>query len=199
MKVTKIDINAEVIDIDLFTVFGLFNKGITHKNRLTIIESIIKEFDKHLEVSQIFNGVPVLNNMRATFYEFKESRKSDDIDNLWHVFESALELADNDNESTRDEFIKIYNVVSKQRGIRWNLTMALFWIRPNYFINLDRTNRSYLLNSKDMPVDFVEIIKPKIKNLPNGKDYLMINDSCKNMLSSDEFEFNTLPELSYEV
>ena len=44
MKVPKLESGDEIIDIDPFTVFGLFNKGITNANRIAIIGSIAKEF-----------------------------------------------------------------------------------------------------------------------------------------------------------
>ena len=72
----------------------------------------------------------MLNNLKATFYAFKEDRKADDIDNIWNVFEAALRLADNDTEQNRKEFSKWYDLVHDQRCIRWNITMGLYWIRP---------------------------------------------------------------------
>lgn len=129
MKVPKLESGNEIIDIDPFTIFGLFNKGITNANRIAIIEGIAKEFAVESKIPNNFDGIPVLNNLNATFYGFKENRKEDDIDNLWNVFEAALVLADEDNEVNRAEFSKWYNVVHNQLCIRWNLTMGLYWIR----------------------------------------------------------------------
>lgn len=141
MKVPKLESGDEIIDIDPFTVFGLFNKGITNANRIAIIGSIAKEFGIEAKVPDNFDGIPVLNNLKATFYGFKDDRKEDDIDNIWNVFKAALALADEDNEENRQEFSKWYDLVHDQLCIRWNLTMGLYWIRPYCFINLDSRNR----------------------------------------------------------
>jgi 5-methylcytosine-specific restriction protein B len=114
MKVPKLESGHEIIDIDPFTIFGLFNKGITNANRIAIIGSIAKEFRIEAKVPDNFDGIPVLNNLKATFYGFKDDRKKDDIDNIWNVFEAALLLADEDNESNRAEFSKWYDVVHDQ-------------------------------------------------------------------------------------
>ena len=153
MKVPKLESGDEIIDIDPFTVFGLFNKGITNGNRIAIIGSIAKEFGIEAKVPDNFDGIPVLNNLKATFYGFKDDRKEDDIDNIWNVFKAALALADEDNEENRQEFSKWYDLVHDQLCIRWNLTMGLYWIRPYCFINLDSRNRWYLTNVENMPAD----------------------------------------------
>lgn len=44
LKFPKVDSSAAVADIDPFTVFGLFNKGITNENRVAILNGIAKEF-----------------------------------------------------------------------------------------------------------------------------------------------------------
>ena len=54
-------------DIDPFTVFGLFNKGITNNNRILILNGIASEFQISANVPDNFDGVPVLNNLKATY------------------------------------------------------------------------------------------------------------------------------------
>lgn len=75
MKVPKLESGDEIIDIDPFTIFGLFNKGITNANRAAIIKSIASEFGIEAKIPNNFNGIPVLNNLKATFYGFKDDRK----------------------------------------------------------------------------------------------------------------------------
>ena len=197
MKVPKLESGDEIIDIDPFTVFGLFNKGITNANRIAIIGSIAKEFGIEAKVPDNFDGIPVLNNLKATFYGFKDDRKEDDIDNIWNVFEAALALADEDNEENRQEFSKWYDLVHDQLCIRWNLTMGLYWIRPYCFINLDSRNRWYLTNVENMPAEFVEAVKTKINKLPKAADYLFVKDSCTTALNEGSYDYKNYPELSY--
>lgn len=197
MKVPKLESGEEIIDIDPFTIFGLFNKGITNANRIAIIGSIAKEFGIEAKVPDNFDGIPVLNNLKATFYGFKDDRKEDDIDNIWNVFEAALVLADEDNEVNRAEFSKWYDLVHDQLCIRWNLTMALYWVRPYSFINLDSRNRWYLTSVENMPAEFVDAVKSKINKLPNAADYLFVKDSCMTALNEGSYEYKNYPELSY--
>lgn len=197
MKVPKLESGDEIIDIDPFTVFGLFNKGITNANRIAIIGSIAKEFAVEAKVPDNFDGIPVLNNLKATFYGFKDDRKEDDIDNIWNVFEAALALAAEDNEENRQEFSKLYDLVHDQLCIRWNLTMGLYWIRPYCFINLDSRNRWYLTNVENMPAEFVEAVKTKINKLPKAADYLFVKDSCTIALNEGSYDYKNYPELFY--
>ena len=146
IKLPKLDNSDIPIDIDPFTVFGLFNKGITDANRKKIISGIKSEFEVNAKVPGDFNGIPVLNNLMATFYAFEGEREIDDIDNLWVVFESALKIAEDDTPNSRQVFIAAYNRVLRQKCIRWNITMGLYWIKPFKFINLDSRNREFLSN-----------------------------------------------------
>ena len=63
-----------------------------------------------------FEGVPVLNNMAATFYHFIEVRQENDIENLWKMFIAALKYADTQSDSNKKEFIEIYDIVSAKRS-----------------------------------------------------------------------------------
>ena len=199
MQVPKLESGGDIIDIDPFTIFGLFNKGITNSNRIAIIRSIANVFGIEAKVPNNFDGIPVLNDLKATFYAFKEDRKADDIDNIWNVFEAALRLADNDTEQNRKEFSKWYDLVHDQRCIRWNITMGLYWIRPYTYINLDSRNRWYISNVENMPAEFVNSIKKKINKVPNATDYLFIKDACIKALEVGSYEYKNYPELSYSA
>ena len=199
MQVPKLESGGDIIDIDPFTIFGLFNKGITNSNRIAIIRSIANVFGIEAKVPNNFDGIPVLNNLKATFYAFKEDRKADDIDNIWNVFEAALRLADNDTEQNRKEFSKWYDLVHDQRCIRWNITMGLYWIRPYTYINLDSRNRWYISNVENMPAEFVNSIKKKINKVPNATDYLFIKDACIKALEVGSYEYKNYPELSFSA
>ena len=180
-------------EIDPFTVFAFFNKGITNENRMKIINGIKEEFSILSDVPQEFPGIPVVNNMKATFYYFSGARQKEDIPNLWKVFESAMKLTKNNSPENRQDFIKYYDRVIKQKGIRWNITMALYWIRPYDFINLDGKNRSFLSNPNIFSEEISNEAK-KLKNPPEGEDYLKLCTLCKDYL--DKTEFNNFAELS---
>lgn len=71
MKLPKLEREDLIIDIDPFTVFGLFNKGITNANRIAILESFATVFNIKSKVPNNFDGIPVLNNLKAPTMDLK--------------------------------------------------------------------------------------------------------------------------------
>ena len=199
MKLPKLESEDSIIDIDPFTVFGLFNKGITNANRIAILESFANVFNIKSKVPDNFDGIPVLNNLKATYYGFKDDRQADDIDNLWGLYESAINLAEKDDATNRAIFTKWYDTVHDQLGIRWNITMGLYWIRPYEFINLDSRNRWFIVDPDNMPVDFVNSVKKKLNKVPYAAEYLAIKDACLHALKDGNYEYKNYPELSYSA
>lgn len=197
IKLPTLETQNEIIDIDPFTVFGLFNKGITNANRISIINGIIKEFNMIAKAPDNFDGIPVVNNMKATFYHFKDDRDESDIENLWELFAAALVLADSNGSQNRERFSEFYNKVRDQLGIRWNITMGLYWIRPYFFINLDLLNRRFITNTENMPTEISSIVKSKTANVPYAEDYMEIRNKCKAALDEERYEYKNFPELSY--
>lgn len=166
------------VDIDPFSVFGLFNRGIREDNR----KNSTKVFKELLEISadtpNDFEGVPVMNNQKSYFFGYRNKRGQKDIENLWSLFESVL-----GNENIEG----IYNTVIKQYGINVNITMALFWIRPNDFLAFDSTNREYLKNQYNIDL-------PRV--VPQYKDYITIINSIKEKMANNTIKEKTFYELS---
>lgn len=195
IKFPKMEQDDSIIDIDPFTVFGLFNKGITNEKRVAIIKAFAKEFniDNSVALPTIFDGIPVLNNLKAVFFSW--TRSDTDIDNLWALFRVALQYADaTDKIAIKESFIEIYNKVIKQSCIKWNITMGLYWIRPYTFLNLDSRTRWFI---KDYCADLVNGNVKLFKKVPNAETYLSLCESTiANFLTCD-YEYKTIPELSY--
>lgn len=196
MRLPKLEADNNIIDIDPFTIFGLFNKGITDENRIAILKGIAQAFSVKADVPTSFDGIPVLNNLAATFYYFIGERQDNDIDNLWQVFVSALEYADTNSESSKKAFIEAYDAALQQKGVKWNLTMGLYWIRPYKFINLDSRNRWYICNPQNMPADYVESVG-NFETIPNGEEYLAIIYKSRIALEKGDYRYKNFPELSY--
>ena len=184
-------------DIDPFTIFALFNKGITDGNRIKIVNGIKEEFSIKSDIPTSFFGIPVVNNLAATFYYFTGDRGEEDIDNLWEVFESALSYSKDFNEESRAKFIDYYNKVIKQKGIKWNITMGLYWIRPKVFINLDAKNRKFLSDKHNFSQEIVDEVKVLKYDPPIAEKYLKICDLLYLFLK--ESEFNNFVELSHSA
>lgn len=206
IKLPTLEKGNDIVDIDPFTVYGLFNKGITNANRMLIMNQMAKTFEIDAKVPANFDGIPVLNNLFATFYGFKDGRSKaggrgvDDIDNLWILFEIALKLdRDPENGKYQHDFISAYNTARGQFGVKWNITMGLYWIRPYTFINLDSRNRWFLTQPNILPADYVVLVSDALsKNeIPSGEIYLDMCMKCADYMKAGRSKYISLPELSY--
>ena len=175
----------------------MFNKQISHVNRVTIAKGLAEEFGIRAQVPNGFDGIPLLNNLNATFYAFADSRKEGDIDHLWDLFDASLALSSDEADFNRTQFCKYFDRVHDQVSVRWKITMGLFWVRPYTFINLDSRNRWFISDATNMPAEFVVYVKDKIKNTPPyATEYLAIRDMCLKALATGNYEYTTFPELS---
>lgn len=165
-------------DIDPFTVFGLFNRGIKHENRINSAKLFKDILDIKADIPKDFEGIPVLNNQKSHFFGFRSHRGKNDIQNLWNLF---IKVVNDEN------FEEEYNTVIKQFIIKVNITMGLFWIRPEKFLAFDRTNRQYLKEQYGI----------KLPNkAPEYSEYMKILDSINKKMASGEIKENTFYELS---
>ncbi len=189
----------ELRDIDPFTIFDLFNKGIKDANRKKIVAGIAEAFDVRADRPTDFEGIPVLNNLNATFYAFSndDRRGENGIDNLWHVFEAELALAADGNEETRKAFVKAFDTTVIQFTLGWKLTMGLYWARPYNFISLDSRNRWFMADISKAGTGIADIV-PKEKDSPihDGERYLAICDTIKSELGSKECSYADFPSLT---
>lgn len=184
-------------DICPFTIFGSFNKGITNANRIAILEQFAKQFSIKAAVPTEFDGIPVVMNLSAWFFAYKDNRGEQDIDNLWDLLEKAIAYSDEASTENKNAFIAAYDTVTKQKMIKWNITMGLYWVRPYTFINLDSTNRAFITDVDNMPHYFTTIFSDINKGLPNGTSYLFMCEQARNALKQKEYDYHSFPELSY--
>lgn len=184
-------------DICPFTIFGSFNKGITNANRIALLEQFAKHFSIRATVPTEFEGIPVVMNISAWFFAYKENRGEHDIDNLWDLFEKAIAYSEEASADNKNAFIAVYNKVIKQKMIKWNITMGLYWIRPYTFISLDSTNRAFITDIDNMPHYFTTIFASANKEFPDGASYLFMCEQARNALKKTDYQYHSFPELSY--
>ncbi len=196
IKLPKMEQDNQIVDIDPFTVFGLFNKGITTENRIRIMQGLALALGVDVPIPQSFEGVPVLMNLAATFFWFKEYRNQDDIENLWRVFLSAIRYADHPSEENKHEFMQWYDTALKQKGVKWNLTVGLYWIRPYQFLNLDSRNRWFVTLPQKMPENSTSLAG-KLDQVPEAEKYLELVECVKDIFRSKAYPYKSFPELSY--
>ena len=190
----------QLVDIDPFTVFGLFNKSsMKEANRVKIITAVKDLFGIAAPIPTSFASIPVLNNQNATFYYFVGDREDGDIDDLWGLFESALAYAASPTADKRDILSKFFDLAINKKGNgNSKITMGLYWIAPNAFLNLDQRNTWYIYESGKVPASLVETL-PKIEAKIAASKYFDIVEKLRNYLQSDGSELKDFMELSSEA
>ena len=156
-----------VPDTDPFTVMGIINRGIAYNKKVELCKQFKSFLDISEPVPQDFSGVPEVNNMLSNFMAFEADRKEGDIDRLWDLFECAV--LDKDIE-------KAYNALNGQYLIKYNITMGLFWVRPDKYLALDGNNKEKLIslgiasfNGKFVPYqDYVRIMERLDEKMASG-------------------------------
>lgn len=190
----------QIVDIDPFTVFGLFNKSkLKEANRVKIITAFAKELAVNATIPTSFDAVPVLNNQNATFYYWIGDRGADDIENLWWLFKCALEYAESPTEDKRQDVSKYFDFAISLKGNgNSKITMGLYWIAPNVFLNLDSRNTWYIYESGRIPSDVVNTL-PQIDQKISANKYFDIAEQLQKYLLSERSTLEDFIGLSYEA
>lgn len=172
-------------DVDPFSVFGIFNRSMTDENRIQICSYFKDKFGMVCDVPSDFDSVPVLNPQMSVFV-FREYIGKGVKDVFWNLYELIL------SESfDRERFCELFDKIIQYKGVRWNITMALYWIRPYDFMPLDKNSREYLANSLGVDVFGVKDL--------SGKNYLKLIDTVKYEIDNQKIIENSIPEISYRA
>lgn len=164
-------------EIDPFTFFAIFNRGITDGNRRKIWEFLKKEWNLQASVPTDFTGIPVAQNQRSWLFPYAEQRESGHIDQLWTLFEQAL--AGKGIEGI-DE--KVFDACLALRGVGLsNLTAGLFWVAPGNYLSTDRKN-----------VEFANLegVEPPVKSFESWRRWV---SDIRSVVTSD------FPDFSYRA
>ena len=189
----------QIIDIDPFTFFGLFNKKLTDANRLSILKAIAELFDVKAPVPTAFDSIPVLNPQNATFYYFIPDRGDDDIQDLWELFDAALAYAKDPSPETIAKVSKYFDsCINKKGNGNSKITIGLYWIAPNALLNLDQRNTWYIYESGKIPEGLVKTLPEIEAKIPSDK-YFDIVEKLHAYLHSDASQLKDFKELSFEA
>ena len=179
-------------DICPFTTMGIFNRGITDANRKVIATELANLLGVSEPIPNSFEGIPVLNNQRSWFFGFENKRQPDDIDVLWEVFAQAIAFAESEDTEARSAFISAYDNAIQRYGVKWNLSIGFYWIRPWNFPTLDAQSQRYI--SKKLNIQ-IGIHDPK--GCCNANDYLAVLDTLETRFQEEAFPVHSFPELSF--
>lgn len=189
-----------LVDIDPFTVFGLFNKSsLKESNRKIIMAGVASAFGLSTPIPKAFDSIPTLNNQNATFYYFIGEREEGDIDNLWELFTAALQYADAPTPENRATISKYFDIVINKKGNgNSKITMGLYWIAPDVYLNLDSRNEWYIYESGKIPSDIVAAL-PEVEVKIAAKKYFDIVEALTAYLRSGKSSVKDFKELSFEA
>ncbi len=200
INMPSLEKDNHLIDIDPFTIYGLFNKSsMKESNRIKIISAIAESFDVKASIPTSFDGIPVLNNQNATFYYYLPWREKRDIPDLWELFSAALGYAKDSSVENREKVSKYFDLTINKKGNgNSKITMGLYWIAPDTFLNLDQRNTWYIYDSGKLPVEFVKTL-PEVEPKIAASQYFDIEDKLAAYLQREDTPLNDFKELSYEA
>jgi len=168
---------SKVKDIDPFSVFAIFNRSLKRENRLGFLQKFKDRFSLNSDIPTDFDGIPTVNSQRAFFFNWAE-RNTESIQQFWDLFESVVLEKD-----IRSIFDQMVNKTVSQ----YSLTMILYWIAPDRFLNLDGRNRSYL-SVLGFPDNY--------PNLDYSK-YSKLMQDVRQKMDDHSIPCSSFPELSY--
>ncbi|SHL66042.1 McrB family protein [Fibrobacter sp. UWH6] len=172
------DDGSKVGDIDPFSVFAIFNRGISVANRIKVISYFKDCFNIEAPVPEDFSGIPILNNQQSTLY-WRETA-SEQIPILWDLFEAAL----TDDESTLAEK---FDKIMEYKGIKWNMSIVLFWAHPQKFIPLDSVTRNLLKAKHNLTIN---------DEMLSSAKYLGIIGQVKTLFEQPNSPYKSFAEMS---
>lgn len=160
--------------MDPFTFFATFNRKVGDKSRLGILKIIKEKVGIESPLPIDFNGLPIMSAMKAWFFSFEYEREKDAISSLWD-FATAI-VTQKPESVPEDLFGRCLGI--RNVGLA-NLTMGMFWMRPDVYVALDSRNRAYLSSNA---------IKVSVKD---WKSYMALREKIKAKFPGDGW-----PEIS---
>lgn len=199
IRMPVLDKNNHIIDIDPFTIFGLFGKNLRDENRIKIMKAIAELFGVTSKVPASFESLPTLNPRNAIFYYFVNKRGKSDIDDLWELFVSALEFARSSISHNKNRFFNYFDLVINKKGNgNSKITMGLHWISPDFFLNFDSRNKWYIYESGKVPEDIVNAL-PEVGDKISASEYFVVSELISKYLKSNKSKLKNFKELSFEA
>jgi 5-methylcytosine-specific restriction protein B len=159
--------------IDPFTFFASFNRGITDDNRKANWRFLKERWNLSSDIPNDFTGIPIVHNMKSWFFPYARKRDSDQVDVLWQLFREAAENPVEKIDATLFERCIGLDVITINK-----LTIGLFWINPDAYLPADKKTKGFVEHKgvAEKPVDYdsyrhwIEAVGSRI-----GTDYPQIS------------------------
>lgn len=170
-------LRQHVEDIDPFSVMAIFNRKILDENRNIIVQKFKGLLKIDADVPEDYDSIPILMNLQSTLY-WRETASAE-IPILWNLFEAAAKESD-DIGASFDEIVKF-------KGIKWNITIALYWCFPRKFMPLDGVSRDFLKEKYGISLENQKI---------TYGDYLNIANTVRSKFEDPNFGIKNYSEFS---
>ena len=131
----------ELKEIDPFTFLANFNRPNTNANRKALWQFIKDDWKLSSPVPEDFDGLPLMNHQRSWFFAYAKDRDPAHVPTLWQFFENILTASPASLDTTLME--KCFGFYGTAMT---NLTMGMFWVRPDTWISTDSKNIGYATN-----------------------------------------------------
>ena len=168
---------SKVKDIDPFSLFAIFNRNLRPENKRGFLQKFKDKFGLKSDMPEDFDGIPTVNSQRAFFFNWADKNK-ESIEMFWELFEGVV---------LEKDISQIFDKMVNKTVSQYSLTMILYWIAPDRFLNLDGRNRSYLktLGLQDNYPDL------------DYEEYANIIETIRRMMSDQIIPATSFPELSH--
>ncbi|SQI29898.1 5-methylcytosine-specific restriction protein B [Rhodococcus coprophilus] len=176
-------------DIDPFTAFGPFNRGITDSTRARIAETYRIVFEITAAAPTSFVGIPVVSNLNSWFIRYENGRSPGEVDRLWDLAEATTAYAAVGNEDTRERLVAAFDAAA--RGNTRQLSMGIYWIRPETFAAYDQVNAGFLVGQYP---EFAAILA--LRSKIDGEHFLANTEQIRSWIQDESTPFSSIPELS---
>lgn len=168
---------SKVKDIDPFSLFAIFNRHLRSENKRGFLQKFKDKFGLKSDIPEDFDGIPTVNSQRAFFFNWADKNK-ESIDQFWEIFEGVV---------LEKDISQIFNKMVNKTVSQYSLTMILYWIAPDRFLNLDGRNRSYL-KTLGLQENYPDL---------NYEEYSKLIETVKRMMSEHIIPATSFPELSH--
>lgn len=123
-------------NLDPFSVMAIFNRGQTDARRARIAAILAKALQVDLAPPQCFHGIPFMHPRHSIF---------DGDSQMWALYKSCLDGPDG------ADFAAAYDGAKDIKGnALGDLSIGLFWMRPDAFMAVDRISSPYLYDMCQM-------------------------------------------------
>lgn len=181
-------------NLDPFSVFSAINRNLTWDNKKQLLENLKTHFNLNTPVySENYQGIPFSNNQK---FMFMSNKGHGSTERLWELFELAITKG---IDNLGEHFVNLYNESITVPYIKWNMTMALFWIQPRKFLTLDANVRSLIKQKYDQinPEKDYDVL---LNTVISGENYLELITDINTFLTdsvSEAFDFPSFSAIAY--